>query len=172
MSFAKQMDPEFHLEPLNGSGQCIINPINIPISKEGVELYYQHRVVADGIRGKVNVTMSHTMGDMKDLSTLIPQVPQSRQSLRVSCRTWPRRNLHHRSHVTNWPATFGPLNQNPKEALKPENSNSKSLNNGLISGGSAGSGLLMACALCDIHANATSRLFQSYYIGQKCRSVP
>jgi hypothetical protein len=69
ISFAKQTDPDFRLEPLNGSGQCIANPSNIPTSKEGVKLYYQHRGVADGIIVKVNVTMSRTMGEMKDLST-------------------------------------------------------------------------------------------------------
>jgi hypothetical protein len=30
-----------------------------------MELYYQHRLVTDGIREKINVTMSHTMGKMK-----------------------------------------------------------------------------------------------------------
>jgi hypothetical protein len=30
MSYAKQTDSEFRLEPLNGSGQCITNPSNIP----------------------------------------------------------------------------------------------------------------------------------------------
>jgi hypothetical protein len=67
MSYAKHH--EFRLEPLNCSGQCITNPSNIPTSNDGIELYYQHRVVADGIRGKVNVTMSRTMGEMKDIST-------------------------------------------------------------------------------------------------------
>jgi hypothetical protein len=38
-------------------------------SKEGIELYYQHRFVADGIHGMINITMSCTMGEMKDLST-------------------------------------------------------------------------------------------------------
>jgi hypothetical protein len=69
MSFATQTDPEFRLDPINGRGQCITNPSNIPTSKEGVELYYQHRVVANGIICNVNVTMSLTMGEMKDLST-------------------------------------------------------------------------------------------------------
>jgi hypothetical protein len=38
MYFAKQADPKFHREPLNGSRQCITNPSKIPTSKEGVEL--------------------------------------------------------------------------------------------------------------------------------------
>jgi hypothetical protein len=67
MSYAKQTDAEFRLEPLNGSGQCITNPSNTPSSKD--DLYYQHRVVADGIRGKINVTISRTMGELKDMST-------------------------------------------------------------------------------------------------------
>jgi hypothetical protein len=49
--------------------QCIINPSNIPTTKEGVELYYQHRIVAAGIRGEINVSMSKTMGDMKYVNT-------------------------------------------------------------------------------------------------------
>jgi hypothetical protein len=69
MSFAKQTDMEFRLEPLNGSGQCITNPSNIPNSKDGIDIYYQDRVVADGIHGKLNVTMSRMMGDMKYMST-------------------------------------------------------------------------------------------------------
>jgi hypothetical protein len=69
MSNAKQTDHEFFLEPLNSSGQYITNPSNIPSSKDGIELYYQHRVDADGIRGKVNVTMSSIMGELKDMST-------------------------------------------------------------------------------------------------------
>jgi hypothetical protein len=69
MAFAKQTDGSFYIDPLNGSAQCIMNPSNIPTTKEGVERYYQHRIVAGGIRGKINVSMSKTMDDMKDLST-------------------------------------------------------------------------------------------------------
>jgi hypothetical protein len=69
MAFAKQTDGAFRIEPLNNSAQCISNPRNIPTTKEGVELYYQHRTVANGIRGKINVSISKTMGDMKDLIT-------------------------------------------------------------------------------------------------------
>jgi hypothetical protein len=65
MSFTKQTDADFRIKPLNGSAQCISNPSNIPTSKDGVELYYQHRIVADGIRGKIIMTMSKTMLDVK-----------------------------------------------------------------------------------------------------------
>jgi hypothetical protein len=65
VDFAKQTNTEFHIEPLNDSDQCMTNPSNIPTIKEGVDLYYQHRVVADGIRGKLNVTMD----EMKDPAT-------------------------------------------------------------------------------------------------------
>jgi hypothetical protein len=68
-SFAKQTDAAFHIKPLNGSARSITNPSNIPTTKEGVKLYYQHRIVADGIRGEINVAMSKNMGDMKDLAT-------------------------------------------------------------------------------------------------------
>jgi hypothetical protein len=69
MAFAKQTDPDFRIEPLNGQGQCISNPRNIPISKDGMELYYQHRVVTDGIRGINNGAMSRAVGEMKDPGT-------------------------------------------------------------------------------------------------------
>jgi hypothetical protein len=69
MSYAKQTDPKFRLEPLNGSGQCITNPSNITSSKDGIYIYYQHRVVANGIRVKIYVIISRTMGKLKDMST-------------------------------------------------------------------------------------------------------
>jgi hypothetical protein len=50
-AFAKQTDADFRIESLNGSVQCITNPSNIPNTKDGVDLYYQHRGIADGIRG-------------------------------------------------------------------------------------------------------------------------
>jgi hypothetical protein len=69
MAFTKQTDPYFRIEPLIGQGQFISNPSNIPNSKGGMEIYYQHRVVTYGIRGKNNATMSPTMGEMKDPAT-------------------------------------------------------------------------------------------------------
>jgi hypothetical protein len=69
MAFSKQTDGAFSIDPLNGSAQCITNPRNIPTTKKGVELYYQHRTVADGIRGKIHVSMSNTLGNMKDVIT-------------------------------------------------------------------------------------------------------
>jgi hypothetical protein len=66
MSFAKQPDADLRIKPLNGSAQSISNPSNIPTSKEGVELYYQHWLAADGIH---LVAMSKTMGDLKDPAT-------------------------------------------------------------------------------------------------------
>jgi hypothetical protein len=69
MYFTKQTNPDFRIDPLNGQGQCIFNPSNILTSKDGMELYYQHRVVTYGIRGKNNVAMYRTMGEMKDPAT-------------------------------------------------------------------------------------------------------
>jgi hypothetical protein len=69
MAFANQTDGAFRTDPLNGSAQLITNPSNIPTNKEVVELYYQHRIFDDRIRGEINVSMSKTMGDMKDFST-------------------------------------------------------------------------------------------------------
>jgi hypothetical protein len=67
--FVKQTDPDFRIKPLNGSDQCITNPSNIPTSEEGIELYFQHIVVADGIRGKINGIIARTRGERKDFST-------------------------------------------------------------------------------------------------------
>jgi hypothetical protein len=69
MSFSEQMDADFHIKPLNGISQSITNPRNIPTTKEGVNLYYQHCIFCDGVRGKTNVAMSKTMGDMNDIAT-------------------------------------------------------------------------------------------------------
>jgi hypothetical protein len=69
MAFAKQTDANFRIEPLNGSVQSISNPSHIPTTKDAVELYYQHRIVPDEIRGENNAAMSKAMGDMKDPST-------------------------------------------------------------------------------------------------------
>jgi hypothetical protein len=68
MDFLKQTDPDFCTEPLNGSDQYITNPSNIPTSREGIEPYYQHKVVTDVIWGKINITMTCTMVEMKDSS--------------------------------------------------------------------------------------------------------
>jgi hypothetical protein len=62
MAFAKQTGPSLRIEPIKGSAQCITKPSNIPTYKDGIDLYYQHRVLADGIHGKLNVTMSRMMG--------------------------------------------------------------------------------------------------------------
>jgi hypothetical protein len=69
MSFTKQTYADFCIEPLNGGDQSITNPSNIPTTKEGDELYFQHRIVPGGIMGEINVAMLKTMGDMKDLAT-------------------------------------------------------------------------------------------------------
>jgi hypothetical protein len=69
MAFGKQTNEDSRIKPLNGSANRITYPSNIPTTKEGVELYYQHHIVANGIRGKINISMSKTMDDMKDLGT-------------------------------------------------------------------------------------------------------
>jgi hypothetical protein len=69
MAFDKQTNPNVCIEPLNRSDKCITNPSNVTTSKEGIELYYQHRVIADSIRCKINIIMTHTMGEMKDPTT-------------------------------------------------------------------------------------------------------
>jgi hypothetical protein len=69
MSYAKQTNIEFRIEPLNGSYQSITNPCNITTTEEGVELYYQHLIIGDGVREKINISMSTTLSDMKYLGT-------------------------------------------------------------------------------------------------------
>jgi hypothetical protein len=69
LSFAKQTDANFCIKTLNGSAHSISNPSNIPTFQKGVELYYQHRIVEDGICGKINAVMSKMMGNLKDPET-------------------------------------------------------------------------------------------------------
>jgi hypothetical protein len=52
ISFAKQMDPDFCIDPLKGDTQSISIPNNIPATKEGVELYFHHSAVKDAIPEK------------------------------------------------------------------------------------------------------------------------
>jgi hypothetical protein len=61
------MEDHLRSETLNGILQSITNLSNIPMTKKGIELYYQHHIIGDGVRGKINVAMSTTMGDMKDI---------------------------------------------------------------------------------------------------------
>jgi hypothetical protein len=67
--FVKQTDNNLRIDPLDGSAQNITNQSNIPTNKEGVDHNFQHRSVSDRIRGKINVTMSKTLGDKTYFST-------------------------------------------------------------------------------------------------------
>jgi hypothetical protein len=41
--FVKQTDPNFRIDSLNGSAQCISNPSHIHMTKDGVEMEYAAR---------------------------------------------------------------------------------------------------------------------------------
>jgi hypothetical protein len=51
-----------------------------------MELYYQHILDADGIREKNNVTMTHTLGEMKDPAT--PFRKYLKQEKCIPCGSW------------------------------------------------------------------------------------
>jgi hypothetical protein len=101
MAFTKQTDGNFCIYPLNGSAQSIANSSTIPMTKECVELYYQHHIVADGIRGKVNVSMSKTMGDMKDVSTPFRKCLNKEKKLCIPGFSWRNRCQDHWGRVTD-----------------------------------------------------------------------
>jgi hypothetical protein len=69
VSFVNKTDPEFRLEPLNGSSDCINHPSNIPTTNTGVDMYYQHQSISDDIKVNINVTMPVSMGITKGPSS-------------------------------------------------------------------------------------------------------
>jgi hypothetical protein len=42
-------------------------PNGIPTTKEGIDLYFQHKRLKDGVRGNINVTMTKSIRQMKDM---------------------------------------------------------------------------------------------------------
>jgi hypothetical protein len=38
--------------------------------KEGIDLYFKHKVVKDGVRGNINVTMSKSIVQMKENTSI------------------------------------------------------------------------------------------------------
>jgi hypothetical protein len=69
LSYALKTDPNFHILPLKGGNQSIAYPDGIPATKEGIDLYFQHKIVKDGIGGKITVTMTKSIGQMKDIGS-------------------------------------------------------------------------------------------------------
>jgi hypothetical protein len=67
LSFTLKTDTEFHILPLEEGNQSIAWPNGIPPSKKGIDLYFQHNTVKDGVRGKINVTMSKSIGKIKEI---------------------------------------------------------------------------------------------------------
>jgi hypothetical protein len=46
-------------------------PNVIPTWKEGIDLYFQHKTVKDGVGGKVNVTIEKLIGQMKEMNSAV-----------------------------------------------------------------------------------------------------
>jgi hypothetical protein len=69
LSYVLKIDPDFHIETIDGVNQSITIPNCLPTTNDGIELYFQHKVVKDVIRGKFNVTMPKYIGDMKDTTS-------------------------------------------------------------------------------------------------------
>jgi hypothetical protein len=69
ISFALKTDKDFLIQPLQGGDQGIAWPNGIPIMKEGIDLYFQHKIVKGGVRGKINVTTLKFIGQMKETNS-------------------------------------------------------------------------------------------------------
>jgi hypothetical protein len=65
--YALNTDPDFDILPFQGRNQNISYPNGIPTTKYGVDLYFQHNTVKYGVRGKITVTMSNWVDQMKDM---------------------------------------------------------------------------------------------------------
>jgi hypothetical protein len=70
LSFALKTDKGFRIQPLQGGDQSIAWPNDIPVTKEGINLYFKHKVVKDGVRGEINITMSKSIGQMKENTSI------------------------------------------------------------------------------------------------------
>jgi hypothetical protein len=55
---------------LQGGDQIISWPNGIPATKEDIDLYFKHKVAKDGVRGKMNITMSKSIGQMKENTSI------------------------------------------------------------------------------------------------------
>jgi hypothetical protein len=69
LSCALKTDPDFRILPLQGGNQSISKPNGIPTTKEGIDLYFQHKTVKDGVRGKITITVLKSIGQMKDMGS-------------------------------------------------------------------------------------------------------
>jgi hypothetical protein len=67
LSFSLKTDLDFWILPLTGGNQSIVWPNRVPTLKEGIDLYFQHKTVKDGVRRKINVTMKKLFGLMKEM---------------------------------------------------------------------------------------------------------
>jgi hypothetical protein len=70
LSFALNMDTDFLIQPLQGGDQSIAWPNGTPATKEGIYLYFQHKVIKDGVRGKINVKISKSISQMKEANSI------------------------------------------------------------------------------------------------------
>jgi hypothetical protein len=65
ISYTLKTDPKFSILPPGGGNQSIAYPNGIRTTKEGIDLYVQHKMVKDGLRGKINATMMKYIGEVK-----------------------------------------------------------------------------------------------------------
>jgi hypothetical protein len=70
LPYALNIDTDFRILPLQGGNQIISYPNGDPTTKEGIDLYFQHKTVKDGVRGKITVTMSKLISQMKDMGSV------------------------------------------------------------------------------------------------------
>jgi hypothetical protein len=68
--FALKTDKDFQIQPLLGGDRSIAWPNGIPGTKEGIDLYFKHKVAKYGVKGKINVTMTKSIGQMKENTSL------------------------------------------------------------------------------------------------------
>jgi hypothetical protein len=62
LSVALKTNKDFCIEPLTGYGQAVSIPNEMLMTKEGIDVYFQHKTVKDDIHGKIHVTMPILIG--------------------------------------------------------------------------------------------------------------
>jgi hypothetical protein len=69
LSYVQKTDPNFRILPLKGGNQSIFYSNGIPTTKEGIDLYFQSKIGKDGVGCKITVTMSRSIGQVKDMGS-------------------------------------------------------------------------------------------------------
>jgi hypothetical protein len=71
LSFALKTDKDFRIQTLLGGDQSIAWPNGNPGKKEGIDLYFKHKIVKDDVRGNINVNVMKSIGQMKENTSLL-----------------------------------------------------------------------------------------------------